>query len=399
MEIHSMVYSNDDIKKKARTIHPQQVKWRRHFHQNPELSNQEFKTTAFIKGQLKQQKISLIPLKIKTGVAAFIKGKGKKTVAIRTDIDALPVTEINKIPFKSKCDGVMHACGHDIHIATVLGTGFLLNKMKTDLNGNILLIFQPAEEKPPGGADEMLKAGLFKKQKVDLVLGLHVDPSLDTGNIGLRDGPTMAAVLDFDITVLGKGGHAARPHDCVDAIVTASELVGSMQKIASREVDPMHPVVITFGTINGGTARNVIADKVILHGTARTLSPKNIKKLPALIRRTSNRICQARGARCNIEFIANYPVLDNHRIANQILYKGYSELFGKKKIKKTEQVMGGEDFSFYLREAPGAMFRLGVGNKKIGAVNPWHYPNFMADEEGIYYGTSLLIKAVLDYLG
>ncbi len=394
-----MTITNNKILDLAKKMHPTQIKWRRHFHQYPELSNEEFQTTAFIKKELKKRRIKIIPLNITTGLAAIIGNKGKKTAAIRTDIDALPITEQNKIPFKSKIDGVMHACGHDMHIATVLGTAIILNELKKELPGQVKIIFQPAEEKPPGGAYEMLKAGLFKNPKVDMIFGLHVDPTIPTGKISLRDGPTMAAVIDFDIHIKGKGGHAAKPHETIDAIAVVAELVGSIQKIASREIDPMKPVVITFGKISGGTARNVIADKAVLHGTARTLAPENIKKLPVLIKRTADGICRARGASCKVDFIASYPVVDNHPAANKIFTEGFTELFGKNKIVETGQVMGGEDFAFYLQQAPGAMFRLGMRNKKIGSVNPWHYPNFMSDEESIFYGTSLLVKAVLKYFG
>ncbi len=394
-----MTISNDKILKLAKKLYPAQIKWRRHFHQYPELSNFEFKTTAFIKKELKKQRIRIIPLRIPTGLAAIIGNKGKTTAAVRTDIDALPITEQNKIPFRSKIDGVMHACGHDMHIATVLGTAVILNGLRKDLPGQVKIIFQPAEENPPGGAIQMLKAGLFRKPKVDMIFGLHVDTTLPTGKISLRDGPTMASVIDFDIHIKGKSGHAARPHETVDAIAAVSELVGSIQKIVSREIDPMKPVVITFGKISGGTARNVIADRAVLHGTARTLSPDNIRKLPALIKRTANGICRAHAAACKIDFIADYPVLDNYPSANKILAESYTELFGKNKIEETGQVMGGEDFAYYLRQVPGAMFRLGARNRKIGAVNPWHYPNFMVDEESIFYGTSLLVKAVLKFFG
>jgi len=394
-----MTITNNKILDLAKKMHPTQIKWRRHFHQYPELSNEEFKTTSFIKNELKKAGIKIIPLDIPTGLAAIIGNKGKKTAAIRTDIDALPITEQNKIPFKSKIDGVMHACGHDMHIATVLGTTVILNQLKKELPGQVKIIFQPAEEKPPGGAYEMLKAGLFKNPKVDMIFGLHVDPTIPTGKISLRDGPTMAAVIDFNIQIIGKGGHAAKPHETIDAIAVVAELVGSMQKIASRETDPMKPVVITFGKISGGTARNVIADNAVLHGTARTLAPDNIKKLPVLIKRTADGICRARGARCKVDFIASYPVVDNHPTANKIFAESFTELFGKNKIVETGQVMGGEDFAFYLQQAPGAMFRLGMRNKKIGSVNPWHYPNFMSDEESIFFGTSLLVKAVLKYFG
>ncbi len=392
-----MNISNKTITDLARKIYPSQVKWRRHFHQHPELSDQEFKTTDFIKNELKKHKIKLLPLRIPTGAVAIIDGKGKTTAAIRTDIDALPVTEQNNVPFKSKNAGIMHACGHDMHMATVLGSAIILNEIRENLNGRLKIIFQPAEEKPPGGAAMMLKAGIFKKPKVEMIFGLHVDPSLPTGKIGLRDGPTMASVLDFDIIVKGKGGHAARPHNCTDAIVVASQLVCSIQKIASREVNPLEPVVITFGKISGGTARNVIADEVTLHGTARTLSPTNMKKLPVLIKRTARGIGSAFGAECIVNVIAEYPLLSNYPSANKILASGFEELFGARGISKVTASMGGEDFAYYLQEVPGAMFRLGIRNRKLGAIYPWHHPKFQADEEAIFFGTTLLIKAVQKY--
>jgi amidohydrolase len=392
-----MNISNETIKDLARKIYPAQVKWRRHFHQHPELSDREFKTTELIKNELKKHHIRLLPLRIPTGAVAVIGGKGKTTAAIRTDIDALPITEQNKIPYRSKNTGIMHACGHDMHMAIVLGTAIILNDIKENLNGHLKIIFQPAEEKPPGGAAMMLKAGIFRKPRVEMIFGLHVDPSLPTGKIGLRDGPTMASVLDFDIIVKGKGGHAARPHNCTDAIVVASELVCSIQKIASREVNPLEPVVITFGKISGGTTRNVIADEVILHGTARTLSPNNIGKLPLLIKRTARGIGSAFGAECIVNFIAEYPLLSNYPSANKILASSFRDLFGDKGISKVNASMGGEDFAYYLQEAPGAMFRLGIRNKKIGAIYPWHHPKFQADEEAIFFGTSILIKAALEF--
>jgi len=396
-----MAWNRADIIKRAKALHPQQIKWRRHFHQNPEISNQEYDTTAFINNLLKKEKIPIIKLKnMATGTAAFLKGKDKsgKTLAIRTDIDALPIVEQNQIPFKSKRDGVMHACGHDVHMSIVLGAAVLLNRMKEDLNGNIKFLFQPAEELPPGGAEAMIRAGIMKNPKVDMVFGLHVDPGLPVGKFSLHDGPTMASVTDFDITIEGRGGHAASPHRAVDAIAVAAELIDSMQKIVSREIDPMGTAVITFGTIEGGTARNVIADRVKIRATARTLSPSTLKQLPRLIKRTVNGICKSRGARANLAFVANYPVLSNHPIANRLLKESMSELFNKNDVKETPPAMGGEDFAYFLQEAPGAMFRLGIKNSRIGADKSWHSPLFMVDEEAIFFGTAALVNAALRYL-
>ncbi|MCX6826606.1 MAG: M20 family metallopeptidase [candidate division Zixibacteria bacterium] len=393
-----MPIEKNEILKLTEKLYLSQVKWRRHLHQYPELSNQEFKTTAFLKKQLTHYGIGLYPLKMKTGAVGIIRGHGKSVAAVRSDIDALPITEINRLPFRSKEDGVMHACGHDIHMAVVLGTAIILQWLKKKLPGTIKILFQPSEEMPPGGAAEMIREGILKNPSPQMIFGVHVDPTVTTGKIGLRDGAIMASVTDFDITIFGRGGHAARPHLGVDAIVTAAELIDSMQKIVSREINPLKPVVITFGSISGGTARNVIADKVTLHGTARTLSRDSLKRIPNLIKRTIDGVCRARGADYKLDFIANYPPLCNNENANKILAEAYQELFGKNQIVESPQGMGGEDFAFYVQKVPGAMFRLGVKNDKIGANKPWHASDFIADERSLFYGTALLTMSVVRFL-
>ncbi|MFH2035624.1 MAG: amidohydrolase [Candidatus Zixiibacteriota bacterium] len=385
------------IQENADKIFPKQIEWRRHLHQNPELSNEEFKTTTFIKSILNKYKIEYSDFTMETGLVGFINKAKKPAVAVRTDIDALPIIEHTDLPFKSKNIGVMHACGHDVHMAVVLGTAVLLNNFKDKIPGSIKFLFQPAEESPPGGAERLIKAGVMKSPDVKMIFGLHVDPTLPTGEISLRDGPTMASVIDVDIVILGQGGHAAIPHRAIDAIVVASEVVESLQKVISRETNPLSPVLLTFGSIEGGTARNIIADKVTLKGTARTLSKENIKLLPRLIKRTVAGICRARGAKYELNILSSYPVLDNHSSANKILRACYEELYGSKKIQITLPTMGGEDFSFYLEKSSGAMFRLGVKNIKIGADKSWHAHDFIADEQSIRFGTELLSMAVIRY--
>jgi amidohydrolase len=387
----------DRILKECSLLLKTQIRWRRHFHQNPELSNLEFKTTSYIKEQI--IKIGLNPLKINipTGVLAELRGsKSGKTAAVRTDIDALPVTELTGLKFASKNKGCMHACGHDVHMAVVMGVATILSKFKKEIPGNVRFIFQPAEEKPPGGARPMIANGAIKN--VDMIFGLHVDPTLSTGKIGLRDDVVMASVIDFDLIIHGRGGHAARPQDAVDAIVTATEVVESLQKIVSREIDPLDPIVITFGKIEGGTARNIICDKVVLTGTARTLSVDSAVKIPKLIKKTAESICRARGAKLEMKLIASYPVLVNHPKTNEIIGRNFENLFGKNKIAPTDQTMGSEDFACYLEKIKGAMFRLGIMNKKIKADKQWHSPHFIVDEEAIFYGTATIVSSVLDFL-
>ncbi len=245
----------------------------------------------------------------------------------------------------------------------------------------------------------MIREGVLEDPEVKMIFALHTDPTVPTGRISIRDGATMAAVTDFDITIIGVGGHAAVPHNAVDAIAVAAEVIESIQKIISRETSPMRPAVITFGSIEGGTARNVIADRVKLSGTARTLDEDNRKLIPRLIKRTLDGVCRARGAKYELSIEAGYPVMVNHAAANEIIEESYTRLFGRRKVGETPQTMGGEDFSFFLQKVPGAMFRLGVRNNKIHANKPWHSPEFIADERSMYFGTALLTRAVLSKFG
>ena len=386
-----------EILKIARSIDKQQITWRRHFHQYPELSNLEYETTSFLRKELARLGLRLLPLPMKTGVLAELVGNHTgPTVAIRSDIDALPIIEQNQLRFSSRHTGVMHACGHDVHMATVLGVAAVTALLRKQFKGTIRFIFQPAEEMPPGGARPMIENGALKK--VDLILGLHVDPHVPVGKIGLRDGVTMASVYDFDLVVRGRAGHAARPHLAVDAIATAAELIEAIQKIVSRETDPTDPVVITFGQICGGTARNVVADTVRIEGTARALSERAFRRVPQLIRRTASGLARARGASIEMLQIASYPVLRNDAAANQLLEDSFAALFGKGKIVTTEPVLGGEDFACYLEHVPGAMFRLGVKNRKLKSDQPWHSPLFMVDEDAMVYGTAVLANAAMTFL-
>jgi amidohydrolase len=385
------------IKQLAAGLHSRQVQWRRHLHENPELSFEEHKTTKFLKGELEKLGLKIVPVNMETGVLAELHGKKKgPIVAIRSDIDALPIVEQSGVPFASKTHGCMHACGHDVHMATVLGCASLLAQIRDQFSGAVRFIFQPAEEMPPGGARPMIANGALSD--VSMIFGLHVEPHLATGKIGLRDGASMASVYDFELIIRGRSGHAARPHLAIDAISTAAEVIESLQKVVSREIDPVDPVVLTFGKIEGGTASNVIAEEVRLAGTARTLSLRTFNKVPKLIRKTVAGVCKARGAAFEITPIADYPVLKNDPRINRMLTDTFTELFGRGRISEIEPVLGGEDFACYLEKVPGAMFRLGTMNKKIKADQPWHSPKFIVDEDAIPFGTALLAMAALKAL-
>lgn len=386
------------IRATAERLTKAQLGWRRHLHQHPELSYQEIETTAFLRARLQEMGLKILPLKMETGLLAELTGaKGGPVVGIRSDIDALPIIERSGVPFASKNPGCMHACGHDVHMATVLGAAAVLSELKEHVPGTVRFIFQPAEEMPPGGARPMIANGALKN--MTMLFGLHVDPHLKAGRISVRDGATMASVFDFELIIHGRSGHAARPHLAVDAIVLAAEVIESLQTIVSREIDPIDPIVITFGKIEGGVASNVIAEEVRLAGTARSLSPRTFKRLPAMIRRVVSGICKARGGSFELKAIADYPVLMNHRTANIILTRNFERLFGKGKVDETPQVLGGEDFACYVEKVPGAMFRLGTMNKKLKADKPWHSPEFVVDESAMPVGSALLAATAIDALG
>ncbi len=387
----------EKILKHSLKILPKQKSWRRYLHTYPEISNQEFETTKYLITELKKLSIKTKRLKLPTGLIAEVKGKKPGAiVAVRTDIDALPILEKTGLPYQSKNKGCMHACGHDMHMATILGVASMMQNMRDDFCGTVRFLFQPSEEMPPGGAKPMIAEGVL--DDVKMIFGLHVDPHLKTGKIGLRDGVTMGSVTDFDLIVRGRSGHAARPHHTVDAIVTAAEVVESLQKVVSREIDPIDPVVITFGKISGGYARNVICDEVLLVGTIRTLSPKAAKEVPKKVKRIAEAICKARGAKVEMTIKGDYPVLVNDADTNKIIRENYISLFGKNKIEDTPQVLGGEDFACYLEHVKGAMFRLGVMNKKIKADKPWHSPEFIVDEDALHFGSSVITASVIDAL-
>jgi len=385
----------DEILTLAKRLAPEMIKLRRELHRNPEIALQEFETQKILAAKLKEAGCKVNSRIWKTAVIGFLQGKrAGKTVAIRSDMDALPVTEQTGYSFASKNPGRMHACGHDIHMATVWGAAMILAQLKSRLDGNVKFIFQPSEEVHPGAAKPLIERGVMRRPDVSVVLGLHVDSNIPVNAFGVKDGPMMAQADDFSLEIIGRSGHGARPHETVDAVVVASNIVVALQNISSRQVDPLEPVVVSIGAIHGGTATNVIADSVILKGTARTLNASLTQKMPHMIEKIVTGVCVAFGARYDLRYNRGYPVLFNSKAVNDIYRNCATNLFGRKSIVEIEEPsMGGEDFSYYAREAPGAMIRLGVGNKKIGADKPWHHPAFKADERAIPFGAALLAYA------
>jgi amidohydrolase len=375
------------------------INLRRHLHQIPEVALMEFETKKSMTLQLKKLGLKVNTSFWNTSMVALLKGKkALPCVGIRADMDALPVTERTGYFFASKNPGFMHACGHDAHMAIVWGAAKILNGIKNDLNGSVKFIYQPSEEAPPGGAKPMISAGILRKPKVSAILGLHVDPTIPSGKIGLKDGPMMARVDDFNLAVYGVSGHGARPQETVDSVVVASHLVTALQTISSRQVNPLDPVVVTIGKIEGGTARNIIAEKVTLYGTVRSLDEKLARKLPGMIKKIADGVCSTFGAKYNLDYHIGYPVLDNDSVINDILARVTRSIFGEKAVVKIGRPgMGAEDFACYLEEVPGAMFMLGVKNKKLSADKTWHHPEFKIDEKAIPMGAAILAAAVWKY--
>ncbi len=389
-----------DIAKLSIRFAPEMIKLRRQLHQYPEISLEERQTQKIIAGKLKEAGLKVNSKIWGTAVVGLLSGSGKgKTVGIRSDMDALPVTEQTGYSFASKNPGKMHACGHDVHMATVWGAARILSSLRDKLNGSVKFIYQPSEEIHPGGAKPLINAGVLKKPDVSLMFGLHVDSTIPAGTIGVKDGPMMAQADDFSVEIIGRSGHGARPHETIDAVIVASNLVMALQNISSRQVNPLIPVVVSIGAIHGGTATNVIADRVTLKGTARSLTPELTKVLPDMIEKIIWGVCETFGASYILRYNRGYPVLFNNTKVNDIYRQSARELFGKKAVVEiTYPSMGGEDFAYFAKAVPGAMVRLGVGNKKIGADKPWHHPAFKADEAAIPFGAAVISYAVLSAL-
>lgn len=365
---------------------------RRFLHQNPELSFQEQETSAFILEKLKKLKIPCQKGIAKTGLTGRIEGRnpGKRIIGLRADMDALPVTENNDLSYRSVNKGVMHACGHDIHMACLLGAAAILNKLKDDFEGTVLLVFQPGEELLPGGARMMLEEGVFKDHKPDLMLALHVQPDIESGFAGFREGQYMASNDEIYLTVSGKGGHAALPHQLSDTVLAASQIVVNLQQIASRNAKASIPTVLSIGKIIGSGATNVIPDVVKMEGTFRTMDESWRKTAHKRIESIARLTAESFGASCHTEIRYGYPVLNNDpKVTRQA--RQFSELYlGSGKIKDLEIRMTAEDFAFFSQEVPSCLFRLGVGDPAFKDPAGLHSADFTANEKALETGSGLL---------
>jgi len=373
------------------------VNIRKHFHKYPELSFKEVKTSQKIAELLREIGLDEVETGIaKTGVVGILRGKGEgKTIALRADIDALPIQEINDVPYKSQNDGVMHACGHDVHITTAVGTAMILSKIRDKFNGNVKFIFQPAEE-IFGGAKAMIEEGVLEKPpKVDAIIALHVWDGLDIGTIGTRVGAVMASADRFEIIVSGKGGHGAMPNLTNDPIVASAQMINALQTIVSRSTSPFQPIVLSICKIEGGHAFNIIPTQVRMEGTLRTLDDSVLDDAVKKMKLILKAIADSMGVDHQLNYEAGCPVLINDAGMVELIKKAGSEVLGSEKVVNVEPTMGGEDFTYFARKVPGAMFCLGIDK---GTASPVHRPNFDVPSEAIGIGTSVLSRAILMYL-
>ncbi len=372
------------------------ISMRRYFHENPELSFQESNTIKTIKSEL--EKMGLEAHEVKDGgVYADIHGQeGGKSVALRADMDGLPIMEGTELPFKSKNHGVMHACGHDAHVAMLLGVAKKAIGMKSSFMGKIRLLFQVAEERPPGGAVNLIKAGALKG--IDYILGQHVISSFEAGSVATYAREAMANADEFRVKIMGRGGHGSAPHETVDALVVAAEFVTTAQTIVSRMIDPFLPSVVTFGTFNSGFRYNVIAPTAELTGTVRTFHRDVQDKIRKELENLLKHLCQAYGVEYQYEYSEGYPTVLNTPEITAVVDEVASEHLGKKNVHHPNPSMGGEDFAYYLREVPGSFYFLGVGNEKKGITSPQHSPTYTVDEAALSKGVDILLDSAIRLL-
>ena len=384
-----------DIVAEAKRVEGEILRLYHHFHAHPELSFQESETARTVADELTPLGYTLRTGVAGDGIVADLPGEAARpTVAFRADMDALPIQEETGLVHASCVPGVMHACGHDTHTAMLLGAARVFSERRDALKVNVRLIFQPGEESPPGRGRDMVAQGAM--DGVDEVYAIHVAPALPAGAIGTRAGAIMAAVDDFEITVRGKGGHGARPHETVDPILIAARLIEALHTLPSRRVNPIEPVVISVCKFQAGTAYNIIPDKARMRGTVRTVTEKQHEAMPELIRQMGEGVCRASDGEFEMDSRVGYPVTVNDPGAVTRLAGVAAELFGPEPgLVETPLEMGAEDFSYFLQRAPGVFIRLGVRNEAVDAVHPNHSPRFRVDESVLWKGTALLVGLAL----
>lgn len=381
----------EKIKQLAKATSSQIIDNRRYLHANPELSFQEYNTANFVAQQLKQ--LGLTPQAMaNTGVVALIEGKNptSKIVALRADMDALPIVEANEVSYKSKNEGVMHACGHDVHTASLLGTAHILHQLKEEFEGSIKLVFQPAEEKAPGGASIMIKEGVLQNPAPQSIIGQHVAPQIPVGKIGFREGMYMASTDELFITVRGKGGHAAMPETLIDPVLIASHIIVALQQVVSRNFTPKIPAVLSIGKVIANGATNVIPNEVTMEGTFRTMNEEWRAVAHTRMRKIAEGIAESMGGSCDFQILRGYPFLVNEPALTKRMRDAAKEFVGEEQIIDLDLWMAGEDFAFYSQQIDACFYRLGTRNEARGIVSGVHTPTFDVDEAALEIGAGLM---------
>ena len=386
----------NDFAKKIKQLLPQMVEWRRHLHQYPELSYREQQTSNFI-----YEKLINLGLDVQKdvggfGIRAFLRGnKASPVVALRADIDALPIQDEKNCDYASKVPGVMHACGHDAHTSGLLGVAHLLAEYRHELNGSVVFIFQPAEEVSPGGALAMIRDGAL--QNVDVIYGIHLWSPFPNGHVYSVSGPMMAIADEFTIEIVGKGGHGGLPHNTVDSIVAGAQVVANVQTIVSRNIDPLEPCVVSIGSFQAGTAFNVIAERAKLTGTVRAFSENIRQSVKARLSSIVANTCETYGTQYNYEYKEGYPAVVNHEKEANRFFSVANHTFGADHTHISPLIMAAEDFSYYLQQVPGCFMFVGAGDDQKKAVYPHHHPMFDIDEQAMANAALLFIEMTLHY--
>jgi len=380
----------ESFKKVAGDIHSDIIEARRALHADPELSFKEERTSAFVKKWLDAEGISYTSGHAGTGIIAIIQGHGAKEVALRADLDALPIQEENDVDYRSKNDGVMHACGHDVHSSSLLGTARILNKFKDELPGRVKLIFQPGEEKIPGGAKKLLEEGALGDPLPTSIFGQHVAPDLPVGKIGFRKGIYMASADEIYLEVIGKGGHAGMPHLNIDPVIITASILLDLQQVVSRHARPDIPTVLSFGRVEAYGATNIIPDKVNVAGTLRTMDEEWRARALQLIEERATGIAKAHGAECKVEIRHGYPYLANDPTTTQLAIESAVEFVGKENVVELDLRMTAEDFAYYSLQMPSCFYRFGTRNEAKGINSGLHTSTFNIDEDALRNSTGLM---------
>jgi amidohydrolase len=380
------------IKELAKKYSSEVIADRRHLHANPELSFKEYNTCKYVAQKLKGFNIDVQENVAETGVVGIIKGKnsGKKTIALRADMDALPITEANDVPYKSKNEGVIHACGHDVHTSSLLGTARILSELKDGFEGTVKLIFQPGEELIPGGASLMIKAGVLQNPAPANILGQHVMPSIPAGKVGFREGMYMASADEIYVTVKGKGGHAAMPEKNIDPVLIAAHILVALQQIVSRNCDPKIPSVLSFGKVVANGATNVIPNEVKIEGTFRTLNEAWRKEAHQKMKKMAEAIAEGMGGSCEFKILNGYPFLRNDPKLTSRMKDAAEKFLGKENVLDLDLWMAAEDFAYYTQQIDACFYRLGVRNEAKGITSGVHTPTFDIDESSLETGSGLM---------